>query len=205
MSVFEIISFFAGISGIIAIFIVLWDHIKDDRQLTKRVQKFYELIESFIYFCFKRQKILILVREDPKREEKFKEKFSKISDKIYFISTFIEQNFEKYSEYLGIVFEKEDKEYFRIYNSSPYEIQLWGYDINKTELKFHSEINQFLRKSKKITENVLKMKRSEILHIYFFLDSLRNYWDENFHKRIFRPKLKQKIDFYKLISENLKD
>ncbi len=52
MDIVEIIlTFFnilGSIIGIVAIIIVIWDHYKDNKLLTQRVQSFYETIENLI-------------------------------------------------------------------------------------------------------------------------------------------------------------
>ena len=60
-----------GIS-LIALFIVFWDHWKDDRLLTKRVQEFYENIEWLIFSNYK--KIIYQILFDQSRTSKAYEK-----------------------------------------------------------------------------------------------------------------------------------
>lgn len=52
------ITVLSGISGLIAIIIVIWDHFKDDRKLTKKVQRFYSL------FNYKNNKNFISLYDD---------------------------------------------------------------------------------------------------------------------------------------------
>jgi len=54
MNLLDILEIIGGVVGIVAIIIVIWDHFKDDRQLTRQVQGFYDDIEHLLYSFYQK-------------------------------------------------------------------------------------------------------------------------------------------------------
>lgn len=109
LEVFDsIFSVIASLIGIIAIIIVIWDHFKDDRILTKNVQEFYEDLENLIYLYYIIEIIddTFRVLNEFGRDKGFSED---VLEKNFFESkreylTFqgkIKQKFDDYGKYLG--------------------------------------------------------------------------------------------------------
>ena len=104
-----------------------------------------------------------------------------------YLKTKILQNFSKYSFYLGLTINKEEKLYL---NNTIYVLTFDGL------LKKRNFENNSL-------ENVISLytdiSNEEISDILKFLNSLRFYWNKNYKKLIFRTRLNQKVDFYELL------
>lgn len=99
----------------------------------------------------------------------------------------IRQNFSKYSDYLGLTLDKENKTYL---NNTIYILNAGGI-LSKRDFETRGLEN--------IIKSYLEIKKEEILEIEKFLNSLRFYWRKNYKKSIFRPNLKSKVNFYELL------
>lgn len=160
-----------GVSiGVTAILIVVWDHFKDDRLLFRQVQEFYEDIERLMYtYCF--------IHESEK-EPSIKHPIQKNN----YYDCKVKQNFEKYSNYLGLTMLESDDFYY-YYNPTNLYLRSdgvlyhdYGEDSDEVFNPYHIS-----------SEDVNVMEK--------YLKTLRNYWERNYSKPLFRPKLKKKIDF----------
>ena len=72
--------------ALISIIIVIWDHFKDDRLLSKQVQEFYEDIENVIFYFYVNKQTMDNRYEMRRRYYEAK----------------INQTFDEYSKYLGL-------------------------------------------------------------------------------------------------------
>lgn len=166
--IFEIIGVFIGV---IAILIVVWDHFKDDRLLFRQVQEFYEDIEGLIYsYC------LIY-----KSEEESPIKNPKQQNTFY--SHKIKQNFEKYSNYLGLTILEEANRY--------YYCNISDFDLGDDGILHYNHEGE----DRDDVINPHHPSSEEVNVIDEYLKMLRNYWERNYSKPLFRPKLKKKNDF----------
>lgn len=173
---FDIISIVSIIIALVSIIIVIWDHFKDDRLLTRQVQKFYDDIEHLIYYYIKKKTEANPFHETERR----------------FYAARVEQDFDTYARYLGLarisgtMRSREYRGY--ISKSDTILISEGRLDINPG-----NQDQQFLIKDYKyITE-------SDIKFITTYLQNLRAYWKDDYHKFFFRPNLKARIDFKELI------
>jgi len=162
--IFEIIGVFIGV---IAILIVVWDHFKDDRLLYRQVQEFYEDIEKLIYsYCLTYKSGEETQIENPKQQNTY-------------YDCKIKQNFEKYSNYLGLtMLEEVDRYYY--YNNSHFNLRNEGVLYYVYGVERNDVFNPHHPSSEEV--NVIDE----------YLKTLRNYWERNYSKPLFRPKLKKK-------------
>jgi len=180
--IIEFLSAISSISGIIAIIIVVWDHFKDDRLITKQVQEFYKDVENIIYSYYKMR-----ITE------------SLFDNREYLVyQGIIKQKFDDYSKYLGLTRHPSEKELFYI-NKADILFHHHG-----ALMKDISDNNKGYRRVQ-IIEDPLNIKEEEISQINKYLESLRNYWKLNYKKRFFRPMLKAKKDFNDLINYKKKE
>jgi len=163
----EVLEIIGVLIGLTAILIVVWDHFKDDRLLFRQVQEFYEDIEKLIYTCILRYK------EPP---------IENIKHKNTYYECKVEQNFERYSNYIGLTRFEEAECYY--YNDS---------DLN---LKSNGELEDNYQNS---VLHYSHPHSEEVKVIDGYLKELRNYWERNYSKPLFRPKLKKKFDSSKII------
>ena len=193
--VVDFLSALSSISGIIAIIIVVWDHFKDDRRLTKRIQEFYNDIENLIYSNYKYH-IIDKEEETQVIDSNSKEELVKIYRRYrrenYTYRGFIKQKFDEYSRYRGITYRPQSGQEYIINNTDLYLLP---------EGRVNREIiTNKVFQLENITKDYLNIQFSEIEVITKFLDSLKEHWKNNYGKKLFRPELKSKIDF-----ENLMD
>ncbi len=176
------------ISTLVLVFII-WDHLKDDRQLTKQVQEFYHDIESLIFTdiqikYYDSEDLEKTSIYDPILLKKYKNR--DIIQNSY-LEVKIRQNFNKYSDYLGLTLDKENKNYL---NNTVYVLNEGG---------ILSKRNFETRGIEEIIKSYLEIKNEEILEIEKFLSSLKFYWRKNYKKFIFRPNLKSQANFHELL------
>lgn len=194
----------ASLAGIIVIYII-WDHIKDDRLLTKKVQKFYKNIENLIFYYYLNKRMdhiskagLVSYRQGllspgagihfPLTEmrkyfsgvhsyyqAKVRKEFLAPSKHSDLLSK--DEEFVDLPEYLNLIFLKGDKKN---------EIQY----MNKTFLVLYENGKLKRRLGKDIIEDYSKVNEESIKRIYEYLESLRTFWKKNHHKPYIKPKLK---------------
>ncbi|MFW9990216.1 MAG: hypothetical protein ACFFC3_16365, partial [Candidatus Odinarchaeota archaeon] len=178
------------LAGIIALY-VIWDHLKDDRLLTRQVQEFYEDIEKLIFYYYTNQ-IIIEIKNLYKDETEFPlslQDLNEYSNRHYYYMIKVKTKFEKFSNYLGIIFSEEYKEENRIeYINQTYIILT---EIGSLAKRQVGE----LRRS--IIKNFNQITDNEISEIDKYLYSLRNYWNTHFHRFALKPKLREVIKFKK--------
>lgn len=104
----SILTGLSSISGIIAIIFVIWDHIKDERRLTKRVQKFHEDIEKYIYSSTKIAIHFNLYNQCPNIKSQILQEYLENLRIKQTSLEFIRQTFNEYSKYLGITTDHEN-------------------------------------------------------------------------------------------------
>ena len=183
MDIINVLEVIGGVIGIAAIIIVIWDHFRDDRLLVKQVQAFYEDIEHFLYtfiqYCYDRSRFTRL--------------------KSYYEGK-IKQNFERYSNYLGLSMVEENGEIF-YYNISDYILQKSGglYHkvrpgedfFNEQSIIVHEDYPANFGRQNAIIESVNE-----------FLKGLRDYWNKFYYKFLFRKKIKTKLNYYKIVRKD---
>lgn len=176
------------ISSAVLIFII-WDHLKDDRLLTRQIQEFYSDIEILIYSFIQ----VMYYKAIEKKEIEIADQKALIKTRNRdiiqnsYLKTKILQNFSKYSSYLGLTINKEDNIYL---NNTIYTVSFDGL-LKKRNFENNSLENVII--------SYIDIKNEEISDILKFLNSLRFYWKKNYKKLIFRPPLNQKINFYELL------
>lgn len=177
--------------SIAVLFIIIWDHIKDDKILAREVQDFYSDLEMLIFTNLQVKYYEILQTNKEKMEEQelkvlIKNKNRDIIQKNY-LNAKINQNFKFYARYLGITYNKENTSYL---NGTIYILKTDG-----TLLKRNIETNT----EENIITSFIEIKPQQIKEILIYLNSLRFYWKKKYYKFIFRPQLKQKVLFEELL------
>ena len=92
------------ISSSVLLFII-WDHLKDDRQLTKQIQEFYNDIEMLVYTSIQIMYYSAIEKKEvevPDQKVLNKTKNRDIIQNSY-LKTKILQNSEKFATYLGLM------------------------------------------------------------------------------------------------------
>ncbi|MFX1375096.1 MAG: hypothetical protein ACFFA0_04735 [Promethearchaeota archaeon] len=179
-----------GVSVAVLIFII-WDHVKDDRILSREVQDFYSDIEMLIFtnLQVKYYEILQTNKEEMDDQELktlIRNKNRDIIQKNY-LNTKIKQNFKLFAQYLGLTYNKENNSYL---NGTIYFLKNDG-----TLLKRNIELNT----EETIITSYTEIKPQQISELNVYLNSLRFYWKKKYYKSIFRPHLRQKIVFDDLL------
>ena len=180
--------------AIISISIVMYDHFKDDRILTRQVHEFYHYIEGLIYTHY----FLEIGKQYDSYEnnpDELKEKFSSNAKKWLFYRGKIDQLFEQFSRYLGLTYYNRPSNY--ILEDYEYFIEHTGYVMNlhpNSPTEIGSPANTFYNNPKR--KIVIDDRALEIINE--FLKRLRIHWNDNFSKFLFRKKIKSAIDFESL-------
>jgi hypothetical protein len=180
------------ISSAVLIFII-WDHFKDDRLLKKEVQEFYGDIENLIYTQIQIEYYKIIEKkqiEDTHEKLVNKTRNKDIIQNSY-LKTKVLQNFEKYSNYLGLTIDKENLAYL---NSTIYVMTYNGL-LKKRDFE-KNNVNQ-------VIGSFTDINNEEISDIEKYLNSLRFYWNKKYYRFLFRPKLVQKINFSSLLGSSV--
>ncbi|MFW9875926.1 MAG: hypothetical protein ACFFG0_22725 [Candidatus Thorarchaeota archaeon] len=186
-----------GIS-LIALFIVFWDHWKDDRLLTKRVQEFYEDIEWLIFSNYNKIIYTKLFDENRIPNKECEQEIFVYTKKNYFYMGKVAQRFEEFSKYLGLTYYNKPHNYL---NDSEHLIDKLG-EINH----FYSDLSKNVRFNQRKSFYDPKLAKydidkKEIKIIEIFLETLRTYWKIYYKKgKFFRKKLHPKINFYDLLN-----
>ena len=180
--------------AIISITIVVYDHFKDDRILTRQVHEFYHYIEGLIYT----QYLMEIDKQYNSQKEKLtevSETFSNNAKKWSFYRGKISQLFETFSRYLGLTYYTQPNNY--IIENYDYFIEQTGYIMNfhpNSPTEIGSPQNTFYNNPKR--KIVIDDKAIEIINE--FLKRLRFHWNNNFSKFLFRKKIKSSMDFESL-------
>ncbi|MFX0021798.1 MAG: hypothetical protein ACFE9S_05695 [Candidatus Hermodarchaeota archaeon] len=179
-----------GVS-IAVLFFIIWDHIKDDRILSREVQDYYNDIEMLIFTNLQVKYYEILQKTQGEMEETelktlIKNKNRDVIQKSY-LNAKINQNFKLYAQYLGLTHNKEDDAYL---NGTVYILKTDG-SLLKRNIEVDKEVN--------IITSFTEIKPEQIKDISIYLNTLRFYWRKKYYKFIFRPHLHQKIVFEDLL------
>lgn len=186
----EIIVVYLSLSvSIFVLFFIMWDHLKDDRLLTKQVQEFYENIENLIYTYIQIEYYRLIESIKTEDDELKKLKKYKTHDIIQnnFLYLKLVQDFNKFSGYIGLTIDKEKNSYL---NGTIYILNRNGL-LLKRNLESYTQDN--------IIDSYIDIKSKEISEILNYLNSLRFYWKKHYFKILFRPHLKQKVNFFDLL------
>ncbi len=176
------------ISSAVLLFII-WDHLKDDRLLTRQVQEFYEDIEMLIYTYIQ----IMYYKNIEKKEVEIPDQKAliKTRNRDVIQNSYLEkkvfQNFKIFSNYLGLTYNKEESCYL---NNTIYILTTEGL-LKKRDFE-NNNINE-------IIDSYIDIKNEEIADILKFLNSLRFYWNKRYRKLVFRTHLAQKMNFETLL------
>lgn len=191
MSVTEILSLtLAVISSIIALIslaIVFWDHFYDDKILSRQVRNYYENIESVIFAFYKTYSLRASIMKE--NAELADQHFELIKQWAYFMGNF-KRRFDEFSKYFGLTLYGGNHV---ITQNSPYCVEFEGQmheivqDIPRIN---YSHKNMF-----KLDSTGIHDLEGNIYKIDDYLKALRDYWNTYYSKRLFRKKLKPKINF----------
>ncbi len=199
MELFElVIEIMLGSISALVFIVILWDHIIDDRRLTKRVQSYYEDVENFIFSILEKSYFEVyklspdLSTSEKERSEK---SYSSFSQKSIYYKNILLGEMIKYYRYLGFTklegsstplppIGKKTSD-VRVMNKEGYSfsfrknfISIYNYD--------YSEID-----GKVITDTDLEFVRE-------FLKSIREFRKNKYSKFLVRPKLKSVKNFNNL-------
>jgi len=182
-----------GLIGILAIIIVIWDHFKDDRRLTREVQEFYESIVHIIEFNIKKARI--------QNEGNKQDIYIKVLSEYEYYKSIVKIKFEEFSKYLGLILGKARDNRYEFLDA--YKTKS-GFLLIEDGILLVRDPNRY--KNDGIFElhtvgNNLYLHQQEADYIHSFLRDLRNYWKEKYSKTFFRPKLKQIFNFNELITD----
>ena len=181
--------------ALISIIIVVYDHFKDDRILSRQVHEFYKYIEGLIYTQY-------LVEIDKQYEinaiypEELKNRFSNNAKKKLFYEGKIKQLFEPFSRYLGLTYYHPPAYYMT--EDYKYIIEYTGYIMHfgsSSPTVLGTPQNTFYDNAKK--KIVIDDRAIEIINE--LLKSLRIYWKDHFSKLLFRKKITSFQDFSVLL------
>ena len=184
-----------GISiALISIIIVVYDHFKDDRIMTRQVHAFYHYIEGLIYTRY-----LMEIEEQYNSHrnstDEVSKRYSNNARKWLVYQGKISQVYEQLSRYLGLTYYSRPQYY--IIEDYDYFIDQTGYIMN-----FHSSSPTVIGSPQNTFHNnpksIIVIDERSIEIINEFLKRLRIYWDENFSKFLFRKKIKSSQDFESL-------
>lgn len=179
-----IFTFTSTLFSFITILILIWDHLKDDRNLTRQVQEYYEDIENYIfsYYQFTYFRRLRDIKDKNIDKNSTENLFNKYIRENQYYGFSLDEKYS-YSQYLGFKF-VHDYEY-----------------MNKSDIKMskHGHITHPI-----IDNEGYNLTLEQLSIIKRFLFSLRDYWNKKFSKSILflkiRPKLEDKQDFKTLES-----
>lgn len=179
-----------GVS-ILVLFFIIWDHLKDDKILTLKVQEFYEDIEMLIFTKLQVKYYDALQENETEIDEKQlsmlkKDKNRDVIQNIYLMKK-IDQNFNLFSSYLGLTRDKSNNSYI---TGTIYLLNEDGC-LLKRNIELNT-VNPLITSYREIT-------KEQVSEILIFLNSMRFYWNKKYKKLIFRPELMQKIDFNALL------
>ena len=191
MSAGDIIVYISLAVSILVLFFIIWDHLKDDKILTMQVKEFYEDIEMLIFTMLQVKYYEALQENEAEMDEKQlsilkKNKNHDVIQNAYLMKK-IYQNFNLFSNYLGLTHDKDNQSYI---TGTIYLLKEDG-AILKRNIELNT-VNPLITSYREISSQ-------QISEISNFLNSIRFYWNKKYKKLIFRPALIQKIDFNSLL------
>ena len=172
------------VSASVLLFII-WDHLKDDRQLTRQIQEFYNDIEMLIYtFVQVKYYNAIEKKEIDVPDQKILNK-TKNRDIIQnsYLKIKIRNNFDNYSNYLGLTNDEDAESYL---NNTIFILAIDGL-LKKRDFE-NSDVSE-------VINSYTDIQNEELADIQKFLTSLRFYWNNHYKKSIFRTNLSPKLNF----------
>ncbi len=91
--------------SLMTILILIWDHLKDDRNLTKQVQEYYEDVENYIYSYYQMTYYRRLLDIKDKNIDKDKAQYlrNKFVRESEYYNILLDEKYS-YSQYLGFKF-----------------------------------------------------------------------------------------------------
>ncbi|MEE9379512.1 MAG: CHAT domain-containing protein [Candidatus Lokiarchaeia archaeon] len=177
--IFNLIS--TSLTFIIIIFLI-YDHIKGDRKLTKRVQEFFwDLEKLVISFCQVKKVERIkdfsdkLKKKGINYEGELPRSLEEISNEHHYTQLKVQRNFEKYSKYLGLFTSQEDES--RYINNAYVIIHDTGELEKRLEEKIIEDYSDFTDHQKDAIDN--------------YLEGLRKYWNDYYQIFLMKPNLKR--------------
>ena len=180
------------ISSTVLIFII-WDHLKDDRLLSKQVKEFYADIEMLIYTYIQLKYYNAIEKKEVEVSDITALSKTRNRDIIqtFYLKTKINQNFGTYGNYINLTIDNEEKLYL---NNTIYVLSFDGL-LKKRNFEDNSLVE--------IVKSYVDIHSEEISEINKYLTSLRFYWNKNYKKLFFRPKLVQQLNFNDLLGSSI--
>ena len=180
------------ISSAVLIFII-WDHLKDDRLLSKQVKEFYNDLEMLIFTYIQIEYYSAIEKKDIEFSDNKTLNKTRNRDIIQnsYLKTKIKQNFDTYSNYIGLTIDNEENSYL---NNTVYLLNFDGL-LRKRNFEDNSIV--------KVINSYIDIQGEELSDLIKYLTSLRFYWNKNYYKIFFRPKLVQQIDFNSLLGSSI--
>jgi len=180
------------VSSAVLLFII-WDHLKDDRQLTRQIQNFYNDLEMLIYSYIQIKYYNTIEKKQIDDSDLKTLNRTKNRDIIQnsYLKKKIKQNFHEYSNYLGLTFDEETNSYL---NNTIYVLGIDGL-LKKRNFENNTVdeiINSYIDITSEELEDILK-----------FLRSTRFFWNKNFKKFIFRTHLKPQLNFSEVLGSSI--
>ncbi len=178
--IMAIFTVFSSLTSAILFIILIYDHLKDDKNLFLNVQAYYEDVENLIYTHYQYIYFARKLEHSDKLTDKSETKRlkKKYKHRNQYFSLSVENKNSELSKYLGLII-IDDNKY-----------------LNKTDISLREE-GHILHSEIKETMDI-----EHIPVINEFLRSLRVYWNKKFSKRIIlfkiRGKLKPGKNFKKL-------
>lgn len=177
--------------AMITLFITVYERIKDDRQLYKQVKDYYEAIE---YLVFTYYAVFWLKKEEEKSTNneiilKLKAERVKIRIKRAYFMQFVKSYSDSFFKYLGMVYSGDNKS--SIINMNSEFILNIGGQLRYKDLE--GDPNNL--KEINVVAKISRITEEEYGKINAFLETLRMFWKIRYYKWLFRPKLKENIDF----------
>jgi hypothetical protein len=172
------------VSASVLLFII-WDHLKDDRQLTRQIQEFYNDIEMLIYTFIQVKYYNAIEKKEidvPDQKILNKTRNRDIIQNSY-LKIKIRNNFDNFSNYLGLTNDEEAKSYL---NNTIFILTVDGL-LKKRDFE-KNDVSE-------VIFSYTDIKKEELEYIQKFLNSLRFYWNKHFKKPVFRTQLKAQLNF----------
>ena len=170
------------LAGIIVLY-VIWDHVKDDLLLRRRVQEFYEDIEKLLLLYSQKQlaKLFKDVYAGKVQYPHLLKELDEYQNKHYYIMNKVKNSFQDNSKYLGLIVTDKDS----------------GKYLNDTHFILCDNGQLRMRLGYLIIEDYTRIKPEELEEVKYYLKSLRNYW-KNKHKTFPQKNLQEKLDIIAL-------
>ena len=196
MSVVEILSLslaiISSLTALISLAIVFWDHFYDDKILSRQVKGYYENIEGVIFTFYRAHSLVVLIKEGNAELED--QHFGIKKQWAYFMGNF-KKRFDDFSKYFGLTLYGN----YVITQSSPFCVEFEG-QMHKIVQEIPRANYRQVPMFKTDTDTGDYDFSGKIHQIDAFLNDLREHWNINFSKRLFRKKLKPVRNFDLLAS-----